>query len=195
MTGLNRQVMFYIAFQVVVFATLAVEMAMVISGVEVHGALVEIGKEHGVAAALLLEPIRIVAVKVALLMGILLLSTTIVMTLLVKRITIPLTRITEASARIARGDLSATAPVHFKDELGRLASSVNDLSANYQELLLLMLDASQRAKTQTEHTRRDLLRQNVVVPPDLDELEGALDEISSTLKEFGRCYYRTGDGT
>ncbi len=52
--------------------------------------------------------------------------------LLIRQITRPLTALSQASRRIAQGDLSARVPVHSRDELGQVASIFNQMAGALQ---------------------------------------------------------------
>jgi signal transduction histidine kinase len=71
--------------------------------------------------------------------------------LLVRQITRPLSSLTQASSRIAEGDLSVRVPVQAKDELGELAVTFNQMANNLetQEMLRrnLMADIAHELRT------------------------------------------------
>ncbi len=58
--------------------------------------------------------------------------------LLVAKILKPLDTITGAAREISEGNLSVAVPSHGKDEMAGLSRTMNDIAANYQEVLLFM---------------------------------------------------------
>lgn len=57
--------------------------------------------------------------------------------LYVRRVVDPLNALSVTTKEISRGNLSVTAPAGSKDDVGELGGAINDLAANFQEVLLL----------------------------------------------------------
>jgi HAMP domain-containing protein len=175
---------FYVVFLATVFTTLAVEITLLLYGPRVHGALSTVavsGREEEVAAV-----VDLVALKVLVMLAILMVAIILVMTLFIKRVTIPLSRLTHAATAISEGDLSVTVPVETRDELAILGRHINELAANYQELLLLVDDLTRRAQELGRHgdevsdeATRDVLQ--------------VLDELRDIVQDFGAAYYGAED--
>ncbi len=184
--GLQTQMLFYVAFLATVFLTMAVEITLFLRGPRVLGAI-EAGAEDGsIPVAEVVDVLDLVLIKIALMLAILLLSIALVMTLFIKRITIPLARIISGAARIGEGNLGETIVIETQDELGRLASSVNDLAANYQEILLLSGDMTARARTALAKTREGPADTRATAAQELAEI---LAELESVVAEFGQSYF------
>jgi len=64
----------------------------------------------------------------------------ILLTMFIKNITEPLQHMIEASKLIAEGDLSQTVSIRAKNELAEMGGTVNELTSNLQEMLLLSKD-------------------------------------------------------
>ena len=173
--GLLAQMAFYVVFLLTVFATLAVEMTLLIRGERILGAL-ESGAELEPVLALLQQ-------KVWLMLLILMAAVALVMTLQMKRVTIPLRRLIRSTTAIAGGDLSVTASVETRDELGVLAGQINDLAANYQELLLLVEGLAARGLEVGADESQDLEHR-------LASARSALEELDTLVDEFRRSYYK-----
>jgi methyl-accepting chemotaxis protein len=173
-SGLQKQMFFYITFLAVVFVTMAVEMTVFLKGDAVMGRLVSILGDSGAN-----DIVNVIFMKNALMVTVFLLSIGVVMTLFTKKIMIPLSRILDAVRLISDGDFSATVPEYTKDELGELARRINELSANYQELLLLSKDITGQMK--------DVLAKEDCDLEEVDSLREQLDEI---IDEFGLNFYR-----
>ncbi len=101
-----------------------------------------------------------------------------------------LEKILAGAGAISAGDLSVTIPVYTRDELGRIASCVNELAANYQEVLLLV--------RQQVGLAREALASPEDRAPDSDmptPVEEILDELDAIVAEFGREYYQGSGGS
>lgn len=174
-SGLQRQMLFYIVFIGIVFLTMAVEMTLFLGKERVLGAL---GAGHG--GAEVLETVRLIQLKVGVMLLNLLLSIGLVMLLFTKRIMIPLGQVIETTRAISEGDLSATVPIHGQDEFGELSGRINELAANYQELILLCRSMTGQA--------REALR-DCDGKCGIDGAMEVLDDLDQTLGEFGRSFY------
>ncbi len=177
-SGLRRQMLLYFAFIAVVFLTMAVEVTVFIRGPRVQGAVVAAAAPGAATAAA--EPLDLLLSKLGVVLGILLVTISLVLTLFIKRVTIPLERILYGAEEISGGNLSVTIPVHTRDELGQLAGAINELAANYQEVLLLVRHHAAMAKTS--------LRE-VPEPAGVERAGELLDELEELVGEFGRNYY------
>ncbi len=75
--------------------------------------------------------------KAILMVFLLLVVVLILLTMFIKNITEPLQHMIETSKLVAAGDLSQTVDIHAKNELAELGITVNDLTSNLQEMILL----------------------------------------------------------
>ena len=190
--GLRRQTYFYLGFIAIVFATMAIEMTFLVRGPRVEGAIETAAGAlaGGQSIEQVVAPLDLVLKKLGVALAILLATIVLVMLLLMKRVTIPLESILDGARSIGAGDFSATIPVHTHDELGSLAECINELSANYQELLLLTGDLSSRARTALhsgEVGDQACSREQLV-----ERVEAVLGELDETLELFGKNYYDGG---
>lgn len=85
-------------------------------------------------------PMRALRNKAILMVILFLVIVLILLTMFIKHITEPLQHMIEASRLIADGDLSQTLNVQSKNELAEMGNTVNELTSNLQELLLLSKD-------------------------------------------------------
>ncbi len=191
--GLRRQTYFYLGFLAIVFGTMAFEVTSLIRGPRVMGAIETAAGVLGSSETVeqVVAPLDLVLAKLGVALAIMLATIGLVMLLLVKRVTIPLESILDGARLIATGNLSATIPVHTHDELGSLADCINDLSANYQELLLLTGDISSRAREALKSTESGRgTRPESSSRQDLTKRVGVvLDELDEVLEAFGQSYY------
>lgn len=83
----------------------------------------------------------------------------------------PITRLTEATRRVAKGDLRGRAPVYSNDEIGSLARSFNAMTAELER------------RIETENTLSDISREFINVPANAtaEALRWALMRLASFL--------------
>ena len=86
------------------------------------------------------QPIQALRDKSVLMVALLLVVVLILLTMFIKNITEPLQHMIEASKLIAAGDLSQTVGIRAKNELAEMGNTVNELTSNLQEMLLLSKD-------------------------------------------------------
>jgi methyl-accepting chemotaxis protein len=175
-SGLHRQLIFYIVFTCMVFLTMAVEMTFFLKGERVLGIL-----SVNLAGTLPHDTVNLILLKMGVMLVNLLLAIGLVMLLFTKRIMFPLSRIIGGIRAMSYGDFSVTLPEQSHDELGELARRINDVTANHQELILLTKNMSGQMR-QVLHQPESSTR--------LDEVEQVLDELDETLSEFGRSFYQ-----
>jgi methyl-accepting chemotaxis protein len=82
-----------------------------------------------------MEPLVHLRNKVMLLLAIQVLITSVVLVIFVKKITLPLRRMFQISARISRGDMKEAMPVYTNDEIGRMGEFINDLISDFGEVV------------------------------------------------------------
>ncbi len=175
-SGLKRQVLFYIVFIGIVFLTMAIEMTFFLHGDRVLG-LISSCNDPKVTN----DAVQLIQLKIEIMLLNLLLSIGLVMLLFTKRIMIPLSNIIKATRSISDGDLSATVPIHTRDELGELSGHINDLAANYQELILLCRSMTRQARDALQDAGQECQTDRAIT---------VLDEMDNILSEFGRNFYR-----
>jgi methyl-accepting chemotaxis protein len=86
------------------------------------------------------QPIQKIRNKAILMVILLFVVVVILLTMFIKNITEPLQHVIEVSKLIDAGDLSQTVSIHAKNELADMGSTVNDLTSNLQEMILLSRD-------------------------------------------------------
>lgn len=83
------------------------------------------------------EPLVRIRKKAMMMVGVILVEVIIVLTMFIKTITEPLQHMVEVSRDISTGDLSQTARVHTRNELSELSATIDDMSTNLQEIIML----------------------------------------------------------
>jgi methyl-accepting chemotaxis protein len=115
-----------------------------------------------------------------------------------RRVTVPLETLTRAAKRMSRGELNVTVQVQSKYDFREIAQVINDMAANFQEVLLLMGTTVGNSKSAVEEIenliqngnaaeyREDLRRELQIIKKDLELL-------SSVMQEF-EFYHTRFDG-
>jgi methyl-accepting chemotaxis protein len=113
--------------------------------------------------------------------------------LFVRRIVIPLDRVTRTAQEMAIGDLSVSALRNPHRDVAELGEALNDLAANFQEVLLLMGTTVGNSLATHERIKKILNVPNGASPDELqsrlDDLRKDLELLSSLVKEFN--FYQT----
>jgi methyl-accepting chemotaxis protein len=86
------------------------------------------------------QPIQTLRNKALLMVALFLVVVLILLTMFIKTITEPMQHMIEVSKLIAAGDLSQTVSIRTKNELAEMGGTVNELTSNLQEILLLSKD-------------------------------------------------------
>jgi len=86
------------------------------------------------------QPIQTLRDKAALMVALFLVVVLILLTMFIKNITEPLQHMIETSKLIAAGDLSQTVSIRARNELAEMGDTVNELTSNLQEMILLSKD-------------------------------------------------------
>jgi methyl-accepting chemotaxis protein len=143
-----------------------------------------------------IESLKAHKMRMILLLGALVICFGTIIYLFYKRIAAPLHALTGAARRISRGDLSASALVHSKDDFTEVAQVINDMAANFQEVLLLLgttVGHSQivlekmELRLDQEHTANnldDLRNEILIMKKDLELLSGVVREFEFYQTRF-----------
>jgi methyl-accepting chemotaxis protein len=92
------------------------------------------------------QPLLSIRNKAILMVVVILVVVVIVLSMFIKNVTEPLQHMIEVSKEISQGDLSRTVKIHAQNELSELGSTVNELTSNLQELILLSEDLSHSSR-------------------------------------------------
>ena len=137
------------------------------------------------------EQLDVLKTRIMALMGVLLALPLIGAWLVARWAVRPIIEMIRASEKILDGQLEESVPIRSRDEVGRLAELINDISANYQELLLCVWD---HAGKSAEISRRLAARANesgsgfpdsVSFREDLELITLDADALRSMVKTFG----------
>ncbi|MBI5249470.1 MAG: methyl-accepting chemotaxis protein [Desulfomonile tiedjei] len=115
-----------------------------------------------------------------------------------RRVAIPLEGLTRAARRMSRGELSATVHVHPKHDFREIAQIINDMSANFQEVLLLMGTTVGNSQSAIEQIEKLLKNGNAAgcaedLTDQIQTIRNDLELLSSVMREF-EFYHTRFDG-
>lgn len=134
------------------------------------------------------------AVLLALLMPIIL----IVSVIISKSITQPITKISQAMQRLAQGDFATKIDINSRDEIGKLATNINqttdELSAlikQVEESCLMIKHSTQSAAATTIQTLDGVNRQK----DQTEALAAAVNEMSMTAQDVANTADKTADNS
>ncbi|MCB1174569.1 MAG: HAMP domain-containing protein [Leptospiraceae bacterium] len=102
-----------------------------------------------------------------------------VMLVLIRMILLPLEKIIDGARKVARGDLNTRFQLQSKDELGQLASVLNDLTTNTNELLFLI------ANTHTSGTEQVTALRQAIQDGDRERQVKLVDELQLLYTRLG----------
>ena len=150
-----------LVFCLLALAAVIVDMKFVF---DVHDEMTKAGKvrvSNPVSRTLANDPIQAetldyVRMRMSLILGVMILCFGSMIYLYVLKIHRPLKRLTRATKEMSNGNLGAPIPSDGHGEMGELAEIINDLAANYQEVLLLTGTAVGKSSSAVERIEKVL---------------------------------------
>jgi methyl-accepting chemotaxis protein len=127
------------------------------------------------------QPIKIIRDKAILMVFLLLVVVLILLTMFIKNITEPLQHMIETSKLVSAGDLSQTVTIGADNELAELGNTVNDLTSNLQEMILLSRGISTTVAKFAEEFSQ-VLNAEKIEPQKLEGLREKVNLLSSEAK-------------
>ncbi len=118
--------------------------------------------------------------KALLMIGIIMFVMIIVLTMFIKNITGPLQHMIEISKKITKGDLSQTITIDSDNELAELGNTINEMSSNLQEIILLSKNMCLSGKDFVDRTSFIMDRQQL----NTNEIRQVGNEIMNLKKEI-----------
>lgn len=118
----------------------------------------------------------------------------VIIYLFVKKVVIPISGVTRAISEIAKGNLAVTVPSAIRHDVGDLGQVVNDVAANFQEVLLLTGTTVGNASASLERID-ELLRSEANpdsksrIQEHVNSVKRDVDSLGSVLKSFK--FYQT----
>jgi methyl-accepting chemotaxis protein len=121
--------------------------------------------------------------RMSLLLGVTIVCFGAMICLYVKHILRPLKLLTKITREMSSGNLSVSVQSHDRNEVGQLAEVINDLAANYQEVLLLTGTAVGKSSSAVERIERVL--DHAGNSAEREELQNQLGVIKKDLEMLG----------
>jgi methyl-accepting chemotaxis protein len=111
-----------------------------------------------------------------------------------RRVAVPLENLTHAAKRMSRGELSVTVQVPSKHDFREIAQVINDMAANFQEVLLLMGTTVGNSQSAVEQIENLIQNGNATectesMRQELQTIKKDLELLSSVMQEFE--FYQT----
>ena len=131
-----------------------------------------------------IKPIRTLRNKGMVMVGVILCVVIIVLTMLIKNITEPLQHMIDVSKEIARGDLSKTITITTGNELSELGNTINELTTNMQEMILLAEEVCSSGSDFLQELKASLARGHFE-EKETSHLEAAMAAHSSRIRLLG----------
>jgi HAMP domain-containing protein len=107
----------------------------------------------------------------------------------IKEVAEPLDEMVHAAREISKGNLSTTIPVYTKDEIGQLGSIINDITADFQEVLLMVgkINNSAVSSVDAVYNRVEVLKEKEItedIRKELSMLYSNINELRSLVESF-----------
>ncbi len=116
--------------------------------------------------------------RIVILLGITVICFGSVVYLFFKRVVVPLNLVTQIAGELSRGNLSVSALRNPHGDLGDLGVALNDLAANFQEVLLLMGTTVGNCSSTVERIEKALETRSAA---SLDDIREQLENIKTDL--------------
>jgi len=188
-----------LVFCLIALAAVAVDMKLVL---DVSSEMTKVGKvraSNPTSDPLMMVPVQAelldyVRTRMSLVLGVTILLVASIIYLYVHKIYRPLKQVVRATKEMSNGNLSNPIRPNGRDEVGELAEVINDLAANYQEVLLLTGTAVGKSSSAVERIEKLLDRGDKSAgQAELQEQVGIikrdLEMLGSVVKDFE--FYQT----
>ncbi len=126
--------------------------------------------------------------RLLVLLGITAFSFAGIIYLYVRKVVVPLETVVRAAREISKGNLKVTAPANPTAQIGELAGAINDLAANFQEVLLLTGTTLGNTRAALDRIENSLGHEGQLSHDELQRQIGLirvdLEMLDSVVKEF-----------
>ncbi|MGQ9629521.1 MAG: methyl-accepting chemotaxis protein [bacterium] len=110
----------------------------------------------------------------------------VVAVLITRGITKPVSKVVEVAQKIANGDLTQEADVKSGDEIGELAQTFNNMTANLREMMRRVLEASEQvasASSQIAASANELSQGTSIQSTSVTQTASSVDEMVASIQE------------
>ena len=135
------------------------------------------------------DPLKHLQKRMLIILLIVLFCVGVTLYFFIKDVVGPLDDMVITAKEISKGNLAKTVPVYSKDEIGQLGSIINDITADFQEVLLMVGKISLTASDATDviHNRVEVLKEKEIsreIQDQLNVLYKNIDELKSLVESF-----------
>jgi methyl-accepting chemotaxis protein len=135
------------------------------------------------------KPLRKLQIRMMIILGIVIFAIFLTLFFFVKDVAGPLDDMVKTAKEVSKGNLGKTVPVYSKDEIGQLGSIINDITADFQEVLLMVGKISISASDATDiiHNKVEVLKENTIssdIQRQLNVLYKDISELKSLVESF-----------
>ena len=136
-----------------------------------------------------LKPLKRLQIRMIIILMIVIFAVVLTLYFFIKDVADPLDEMVSTAKDISEGNLGKTVPVYSKDEIGQLGSVINDITADFQEVLLMVGKISLSASNATDiiHNRVEVLNEKKIsgdIQKQLNVLFKDITELKSLVESF-----------
>ncbi|MBN1880809.1 MAG: HAMP domain-containing protein [Deltaproteobacteria bacterium] len=192
-SDLKKKLLIYFLLVVFVCIAITVELIIEVGEPKLTDQITEIimvqAEEHTALDAVagfnfesIYEPLNHLQIRMIIVLGIVLAAVFLTLFFFIKDVAGPLDEMVQTAKEISRGNLAKTVPVYTKDEIGQLGGIINDITADFQEVLLMVGKISLSAADATDviHNRVEVLKEKQIS----DEIQQQLNVLYKDIREL-----------
>jgi HAMP domain-containing protein len=199
-TNLKKKLLIYFLLIVVVSISMSLELVWEIGEAKLTNKIqdnfITEAKAQNISGAVedlnydqIFAPLAHLQKRMLIILAITLFCVGVALFFFIKEVAEPLDEMVHAAREISRGNLSITMPVYTKDEIGQLGSIINDITADFQEVLLMVGKINNAAvkSVDTVYNRVEVLQEKEItddIRHELNTLYENIGELKSLVESF-----------
>ncbi|GEM_PF-1469317 len=135
------------------------------------------------------KSLRRLQIRMVIILAIVIFAVVLTLYFFIKDVADPLDEMVKTAKEVSKGNLGRTVPVYSKDEIGQLGSVINDITADFQEVLLMVGKISLSASDATDiiHNKVEVLKEKKIsgdIQKQLSILYKDISELKSLVESF-----------
>ena len=199
-SNLKKKLLMYFLLIVIVSLSISLELIWEVGEVKLtNGISEEImaqAQEKGVISTVqnfdyteIFKPLKRLQIRMLIVLTLVLISIFVTLYFFIKDVVGPLDEMVKTAKEISKGNLSKTVPVATKDEIGQLGIVINDITADFQEVLLMVGKISLTSSNATDiiHNRVEILNEKSItddIRKELAVLYTNIAELKALVESF-----------
>ena len=199
-SDLKKKLLIYFLLVVFVCIAITVELIIEVGESKLTDQITELimvqAEEHAAADVVagfdyesIYEPLNHLQIRMIIVLGVVLAAVFFTLFFFIKDVAGPLDEMVQTAKEISKGNLAKTVPVYTKDEIGQLGGIINDITADFQEVLLMVGKISLSAADATDviHNRVEVLKEKQIsdeIQQQLNVLYKDIQELKSLVESF-----------